>query len=239
MRRINPNKALVLVVLALALTFAAQLGWAFYQKGSHHEASLWHVSWANSYQTVEEAQGASQRIAVGKVQRVRQADPLVIAAEGEPGGVDIIPIEVVTIQLEKSCKGGKPQRVEVFHTGLSKGQPVHERQRPPGPPDQDPNEDEIIGDRDRKPNPDESRNITLEGDPPYVPGNRVFLFLTDGPEDIQIKGQGVKVQRVIAPEGRYGIAPNEDVLPVTERSFAPRFAGKKLKDLEQAVGGCE
>jgi hypothetical protein len=200
---------------------------------------VWHASWAFNYQSVEEAQAASNRIVVGKVQRVREADPLVVPAEGEPGDVDIIPIEVVTTQIERSCKGGKPARVQVFHTGLSKGAPVHERQQPPGPPDQDPIEDEIVGDRNRNPNANEARNVILEGDPPYVPGNRVFLFLTDGPEDIQVQGRGVKVQRVIAPEGRYGIAPNEDVIPLTQRTFAPKFAGKKLKDLEQAVGGCE
>jgi hypothetical protein len=163
----------------------------------------------------------------------------VVAAEGEPGGVDSIPIEVVTIQLERSCKGGKPQQIEVFHTGLSKGQPVHDRKPPSGPPTEDIKKDEVLGDRNRKPSPNESRNITLDGDPPYEPGSRHFLFLTDGPENVKVKGQAVKTQRVIAPEGRYSIGANDDVVPVTERSFASRFAGKKLKDLEQAVGGCK
>ena len=50
-----------------------------------------------------------------------------VLVPGEPNGVDRIPVEIITIQVDKSYKtggGGPPTSIEVFHTGRSTGRDV-------------------------------------------------------------------------------------------------------------------
>src|SRR5207245_5285489 len=58
----------------------------------------------------------ADEVIVGKVVRVRQADDLVTKAEGEPNAEDRIPVELVTVRVEKRYKG-RAETVELFHVG--------------------------------------------------------------------------------------------------------------------------
>jgi len=233
--RMNLNKALGLTALVLAVIFVIHLAVMVNQKpGVRYVAS-----WANRPQTINDAEKLADQIIVGRVQRVKRADDLVINAPGEPGNTVRTPVEYVTVQLEKTCKGSKPDRLEVFHTGLSAGgKALKDRSQPSGQPTEPPNQQELTGKpQGRQPSEDESRTISLDDDPPYESGKRVVLFLMDGPE-LTDGGSRIKTKAVISPEGRYEIEADGKVKPATKHSFAAQFAGKKQEELERAIGNC-
>lgn len=110
------------------------------------------ASWAEQPRSLEETAASAEQVVLGRVTRVRRARDIVVPLPGLPGGADSIPIEVVTIRLEKSLKGpaggGPPETIEVVHTGVSKG-------------------------RDQ---------VTLVEDPAYAAGEEYVLFVKPGPE---------------------------------------------------------
>ncbi|MDX1429595.1 MAG: hypothetical protein R3282_04870, partial [Rhodothermales bacterium] len=76
------------------------------------------ASWANTPETLEQAVGLSSEIVMGRVTRVRRAADLNISAPGEPNDANAIPVEAITIQLEKLYKEpadrrGRPETIEV------------------------------------------------------------------------------------------------------------------------------
>lgn len=189
------------------------------------------ATWKNTPKNMAEAKSLADQIVLGRVTRVRRADDLVVEARGEPEGQDRIPIEVVTIRLEKYYKGGRPETIEVFHTGLSVGVPPSERRPPPGPPPARPE-----GAIERPAVPPvpgklESRTILLEDDPPYQRGERYLLLLMDGPE-VRVDGGSVRTKAAISPEGRYRVTADNRIEPVTKRGFAGTRAGKRLQEIE-------
>ena len=52
-------------------------------------------------------------------------------------------------------------------------------------------------------------------------------------------GQPVVLTAVLAPQGRYSVLENAKLELVTERGFSRDFRGKKLQELEKAIGDCE
>ena len=192
------------------------------------------ASWKNIPKNIDEAKNLASQIVLGRVTRVRRAEDLVVEAPGEPKGEDRIPIEAVTIRLEKSYKGARPQTIEVFHTGLSVGIPVSELRPPRGPAPPKPEDGVDRPARLPIPSKEASRTILLEEDPPYERNQRYLLLLTDGPEVI-VGGTRVKTKAVISPEGRYRITENDRVEPVTRRGFAGARAGRLLRELEAEV----
>ena len=189
------------------------------------------ATWKNTPKNMAEAKSLADQIVLGRVTRVRRADDLVIGAPGEPEGQDRIPIEVVTIKLEKSYKGAKPETIELFHTGLSVGVPPSERRRPPGPPPERPEGAIERPAAERVPGKLESRTIFLEDDDEYEQGGRYFLLTVDGPE-VRVDGVPVRTKALISPEGRYRVKADNRIEPATKRGFAGTRAGKRLQELE-------
>lgn len=110
------------------------------------------ASWAEQPGSLEETAASAEQVVLGRVTRVRRGHDLVVPAPDLPGGEDRVPIEIVTIRLEKSLKGpargGPPETIEVFRTGASSGQ----------------------------------EQVTMAEDPPYSSGEQYFLFVKPGPE---------------------------------------------------------
>jgi hypothetical protein len=189
------------------------------------------ASWVNNPRNLQEAKDSSDEIVTGRVARVRRADDLVVAATGEPGGSDAIPVEVVTIQVETRHKGGqaKGETIELFHTGLSKGTPPSERgDRPPGPAPADAKKPSQPPDKSGS----ASRTIILADDPPYENGERYVLFLRPGPK-VTAEGAPVATKRVLSPEGRYKVTAAGKIDPISSRAeFAKKQKDKSLPEFE-------
>jgi hypothetical protein len=110
------------------------------------------ASWAEEPASLEETAASAEQVLLGRVTRVRRGQDLVVPVKDLPGGEDRVPVEIVTIRLEKSLKGpahgGPPETIEVFRTGASSG-------------------------RDQ---------VTMVEDPPYSSGEQYALFVKPGPE---------------------------------------------------------
>jgi len=201
----STDRAMGIAVMALAATLAWQAAHAPPDTISGH---VMMASWAHLPENVGEAVELSDEIVVGKVVRVRQAEPLSVEAPGEPDGRHTVPVQAVTFQIEKRLKEPadrreRPERVEVFRTGGSDA---------------------------------EGETMMLEGDPEYRPGQRYLLFLADGPE-LRVEGSRVLTKSVISPEGRYGVGQDGRLEPASPRgnSFAARQRGQPLEQFEGTI----
>lgn len=134
------------VILALALGAQLRSGTA------HQPREILVADWAELPESIDEAAGLAEEVVRARVTRIRPGADLVTGAEGEPGGEDRIPTEVITLRVEQGYKtraeAGPPESVEVFHIGRSTGQ------------DQ----------------------IGAMEDPPYARGEEYVLFLRAGPQ---------------------------------------------------------
>jgi hypothetical protein len=187
------------------------------------------ASWQFNPASLEEASKMADQEVVGQVVRVRRAADLTTQAPGEPGGVDRIPVEVITLRLEKAYKGGQAETVEVFHTGStsSRGQ-----RQAPTPPAGTLRPAGMRG----EPSDDETRTTWLEGDPPYQQGERYLLLLAGGPT-LDVDGQKVATKRPVSPEGRYRVGGGGELEPMSNRAeFATRLRGRRLQEVESSLG---
>ena len=187
------------------------------------------ASWVNNPKSLQEAKDSSDEIVTGRVAKVRRGDDIVTEIAGVPGGRDAIPVEVVTIRIEKQHKGGgKKETIEVFHTGLSKGtHPSDRGEKPPEPPPDAKKPDKEV-DKSRA----EARPILLMGDPDYETGGRYVLFLRPGPK-VTVEGAPVETKRVLSPEGRYKVKQDGKLDPASHRAeWAQKQRDKDLREFE-------
>ncbi len=212
------NRSLGIGVVALSTL----LGYQLYEHFQNvHAPSALHASWKFAPQTVSDMDKLADQVVLAKVAAIRRGPDLVTQAEGEPGGVDRIPTEIVTMQVEQNLKGAAEQHVEVFHSGLSVDAELINRPMPKGPVP--PGVKPPVGGA-RRPTPQEASRYMIHDDPGYEPGQRYLLYLTAGP------AKGTK--RIVAPEGRLFIAPDNRIISTVDRGAALQFKGKPL---DQAV----
>jgi|GEM_PF-5106535 len=170
------------------------------------------ASWAHVARNLADANALASQIVIANVARVDAAPDLQARVRGEPGGVDRVPIEIVTLNVERVIKGPSQNQLRLFHTALTRvGQtpaPLSSdaSRAPPAPYDEP-----------------EQRTSFLEDDPNYVPGQRYLLFLMNGPVVA-----GLPTVAVIAPEGRYIVTPNNTLRSLTTRGMAPPLNGQPV-----------
>lgn len=187
-----------------------------------HQMTGLHASWRFAPQNLMELDQLANEVVVGKVVNIRRGNDIVMKVDGEPGNVDRIPTEIVTLQLEQALKGSPGQQVEVFHTGLSVDTELLNRPVPkkPVPRDQKAPDLRMM----RKPTPQEASRYMVADDPGYEPGQRVLLYLTEGPEF----AKGAK--RIVAAEGRFMIGGDNRLMPTVDRGAAMQLKGKAVGD---------
>ena len=188
------------------------------------------ASWANNPKSLQEAKDSSDEIVTGRVAKIRRGDDIVTEVPGMPGGRDAIPVEVVTIKVDKQHKGGgKKETIEVFHTGLSKGNHPSDRgDKPPEPPPPDAKKPAQEVDKSRS----AARPILLMDDPDYATGEQYVLLLRPGPK-VTAEGVAVETKRVLSPEGRYKVKPDGKLEPASKRSeWAQKQKDKNVRELE-------
>jgi hypothetical protein len=181
-----------------------------------------HASWRFAPQNLGELDQLASEVVIAKVMNIRRGNDLVMKIDGEPGNVDRIPTEIVTLQVEESLKGSPGQQVEVYRTGLSVdtallNMPVPKKPVPSGQKAPDLR-------MMRKPTPQEANRYMVNDDPGYEPGQRVLLYLTEGPEFA--KG----TRRIVAPEGRFMIGGDNKLMALVDRGAAMQLKGKAVGD---------
>lgn len=192
------------------------------------------ASWKDRPDSVEATTALADRVVTGKVVKIRKADPIVVKFGSEPGGVDRIPVEVVTIELtddDVKGKGKKGHKIEVFHTGHSDAESPLNRKPPQGPPPPKPKDG--VEQRDAKQSPDTHMAVLFSGvmqDPAYRVGEEYVLFLRAGPK-LKAEGADVVTQAIVSPEGRYRVNADQSVEPMSDKAFAKGLRGKGKKDL--------
>ena len=208
------NRSLGIGVVALSTLLGYQL---FDHFRNVHAPSALHASWKFAPQNVSDMDKLADQIVLAKVAAIRRGPDLVTEAEGEPGGVDRIPTEIVTMHVEQTLKGAGVQQIEVFHTGLSvdaevMNRPMPKELPPPGvkPP----------AGGARRPTAQEANRYMIHDDPGYESGQRYLLYLAPGP------AKGTK--RIVAPEGRLFIAPDNRFIATVDRGAALQFKGKPV-----------
>lgn len=221
----------VVTVAVLLGALLVQLGVRIYEKPESRTLAMW----KNRPDNMGQAKGLANQIVSGRVTKVEQAEDLVVTAPGEPNNEIHIPVEVVTIAIDKTHKGPPGQTVQVFHTGLSVGVPVKGRPEPPA--SERPSRPADGVDRPAQipePTEEESRTVLLPEDPAYQVGEQYVLLLMDGPA-VKVKGTSVTTKTPISPEGRYRISADNKVEPVTRRGFAGQLRGRPLGELEAGI----
>lgn len=124
------DKVLPMIVGVLATALVAQVAERYLDK----PGPIYLASWKETPKDMTEAKRLARTIVTGVVTKVERANDLVVKAPGEPNNEDRIPIEVVTIKVEKAHKGERPEIVQVFRTGSTKDPGLKDRPAPPGPP---------------------------------------------------------------------------------------------------------
>lgn len=219
------QKVLTYVAALLLLTLAIQIGLR-YNSGP---VPLLFAEWKDVPRTVEAANSLAEEVAQVQVTNIRRANDLVIKIEGEPNGEDRLPVEVVTLKVDKNHKG-RSSAIELFHIGgfpspLSRPAPP-QSQAPPKPAD-----GVERSQAPPRPTEEKSRPYMLHDDPEYKVGEKYLLFVRKGPQ-VTVGGATVQTHAIVSPTTRFRIGANNRLEAMTRRGFAPQFAGKNLRDLE-------
>ena len=119
------NRVLQGAIGCLLVAFIGQVG---YDYVFNKPKPILLAAWAYEPRDLAEAKGLAQEIVEAQVMNVERADDLVTKAPGEPGGIDRIAVEVVTMKVNGAMKGSPGQQIQVFRTA---GIPVKKQDRPP------------------------------------------------------------------------------------------------------------
>jgi hypothetical protein len=171
------RNTIVLTGAALLLTVGAGAQIAAY----HHDrpsTSVVRATWSFHPTSRQQVITRAQQIVLGKVTSITAGPPIVTAEPGEPGGVDRIPTQRITVTVVTGYKGTATagQQLTLFQTGGS----VTQQAAP------------AKGKAARS----TVQQVVLEGDPAYRAGEQYLLMLEPGPAGSL---------RPVSPEGRYRV----------------------------------
>ena len=192
-----------------------------------------HASWKYAPQSLAAAEKDAEQIVEGRVVQIERARDICVAAQGEPGGKDCIPNEVVTIALEGAYKGDTPQLVQVFHTGISPIN-VKGRQIPARPQDNMHGGQAIQNRKQQNPSAQARNRYSLEDDPPYKMGARYALFLDKGPRTATRQG-AVATMTPLHPSLRMEIRGDTLDPASTQTDLGKQLKGKRVTELTKQL----
>src|SRR5262249_25151724 len=121
------EKWITIAAMVLLVRIVGQIGYRYYDKpGPRKITAVWHDRTLDSAASTARI---ADDVVMGHVMKVRRADDLVgiIPGSSEP---DRIAVEVVTVKVDKQYKG-KPETIELFHTGDSSQPSPADRKDPP------------------------------------------------------------------------------------------------------------
>lgn len=239
----------VIVVLGLAL-----VGQYIYGYSTLNSQSVVHAAYP-PMRDFKEVVDKADTIVEGEVVRVEAGpDEVVQLAEprDEPGGVDRIPSQRVTIRVRNTDKGtaSAGQEIVVHRVGGQLQYPaapqrgsIRGKDNPEtlGPPpgqvgDKKPNPDSPAPQRPaHQPDPNapagvQVKNYDLEGDPAYQVGDRVYLALQERPNEPGIK-------QPVHPAGRYLVRADGRLQGVADDDVSRSVNGRDIAEVRSAGRG--
>ena len=178
-------------------------------------------TWAYTAASLGEAHNLSTEVVLGRVAGITPSE-LAVPMPGEPGDVDRIAMDVVTVEVRKSYKGSLGAQLSLLYTrGIRDALDGYDRATTARPPDKDADPD-VKG--------------ALTDDPPYLAGEEYVLFLRPGRSlpGSTAPGGGGPSKVILAPEGRYLVSAGA-LRPVSDRTFSASMAGKTLAEFEREL----
>jgi hypothetical protein len=218
------------IIGCLLVAFIGQVGYEYF---FNKPEPVLLASWAYEPRNLAEAKGLAQEIVEAQVMNVERADDLITKAPGEPGGIDRIAVEVVTMKVNGAMKGRPGQEIQVFRTA---GIPVNKRGMPPM--SQAPPRPKGAANPPKQITPFTENMVNIHDDVEYKPGERYMMFLREGP-NVRMKGRVVPTKSLLNPSTRFRIGKDNRVMPTIPDTLGQPFKGKPLQnfktDIQQAV----
>ena len=224
------NRILQSVIGCLLVAFTGQVSYEYF---FNKPEPVLLAAWAYEPRNLSEAKGLAQEIVEAQVMNVERADDLVTHAPGEPGGIDRIAVEVVTMKVHGAMKGRPGQEIQVFRTA---GIPVNKRGMPPM--SEAPPRPKGAPDPPKQIMPFNENMVNIHDDVEYKPGERYVMFLREGPS-VGMKGKMVPTKSLLNPTTRFRIQNDNRIMPLVPAGLGLHFKGKTLQnfkmDIQQTV----
>ena len=221
---LKPLKVLSVAGALLLFGLLGQIGMRYMAKPDVQLMAVW----KDVPKSPEEAADLADEVIVGQVVRVRKADDLVTKTGEEE---DRIPVELVTIRVEKAYKG-RPDRIELFHVG---GEPSPASLKEPPMSEAPPKPERGAIEKSRRPaTRGPVRKVLLKDDPEYKQGERYLLFVRKGPK-VTEGGRATGTMAIVSPTTRFRLSAGNKLETVTDIGFAPRVKGRDLKEIEPRI----
>ena len=219
------NRILFSAIAVLGVGFLAQIAINTYL----YAPPTITAAWAYDPRDIAEAKGLARDIVEAQVTKAERADDIVLDAPGEPGGVDRIAVEVVTLTTTGRMKGEQAQEIRVFHTlGMPTGfqAPPSMKGAPPKPKDGIDPPAQVI--------PFVANTVNIHDDPQYQPGERYLMFLREGPQ-VKMRGQPVATHSLLSPSTRLLIRPDGKLEPMSQGGVGFLLRGQNLDQLRKTI----
>ncbi|GEM_PF-1597796 len=227
--RLTLNTGLGMVAVALAGTLAFQIADRVVHRHSP-TTKTYFASWTADPKNMTDLNRLADTIVTGRVVNIQRGKDIVTKMPGEPGGVDRIPTEIVTFQVEEALKGKPGRQIQVFRTGLSADAEALVKQRPPRKPP-GPRPKNAVGNPQKLPRPSlrQANRYSIHNDVAYKRNERYMLFLTKGPQF----ARGAK--RPVAPTGKFKLTRDNKLVPLIDRAVASKLKGMRLTSLRNQL----
>ncbi len=213
-------------IAVLLVAFVGQVG---YEYVFNKPKPTVFAAWAYDPRSLAEAKGLAEDVVEAEVMKVERANDLVVKAPGEPGGVERVAIEVVTMKVRGAMKGKPAQEIQVFRTA---GIPVKNREMPSM--SKAPKKPKGATNPPKRATPFNANTINIHDDVKYQKGERYMMFLRKGPT-VKVKGRRVATKSLVNPSTRFRIGKDNKIAPLVQNRFGRQFKGRPLKDFKATI----
>ncbi len=220
------NRVLQGAIGCLLVAFIGQVGYDYI---FNKPKPILLAAWAYEPRDLAEAKGLAQEIVEVQVMNVERADDLVTKAPGEPGGIDRIAVEVVTMKVNGAMKGSPGQQIQVFRTA---GIPVTKQDMPPM--SQAPPKPKGASDPPKRPTHFMGNMVNIHDDVEYRKGERYVMFLRKGPK-VRVNGKTVDTKSLLNPSARFRIEKDNKVSPILPEGMGKPFKGHPLQNFKATI----
>ena len=226
MKSQNFNRFLQGTIAVLFVAFAGQVGYEYWV---NKPEPVLMAAWAFEPRTLAEAKGLAKEVVEAQVTNVERADDLVIPAPGEPGNVERIAIEVVSMKVKGAMKGQPAQDIQLFRTAgipVTRNDMPNMKDAPPKP--------KGATDPPARPTPFVENTINIHDDQDYKVGENYVMFLRDGPQ-VRVKGRPVATKTLLNPSTRFRVEKDNRITPTIHDGLGQSFQGKPLQNFKTDI----